>query len=115
MHADGAQESLQVEFKNSSLLSVVSVLAAIMTLQTTVIFIVVIIIACKRKGTVPRGGRNTTTNESFEVEDQVYETVDAGEKGMDAKFPAHGCGRGRGKVHFNKNESYAIPKEVVAI
>ncbi len=50
-------------FKDSSLLSVISVLAAIMTLQTTVIFIVVIIIACKRKGKVPRGEQNTTTSD----------------------------------------------------
>ncbi len=53
-----------------------------MTLQTMLIFIVVIIIACKRKDRVSRGRSNTTTSEREDLVDPE-----------DKAIAAHGCGR----------------------
>ena len=68
----------------SRLLPVFSVIASITALQSIVIFVVIILVVfmyCKRKDT-PRAANvtGTTTGETFKVEEQLYEAVEAEEK-----------------------------------
>ena len=76
-----------MEFKGLSLvLSILSIVAIIIALQTTVIFIVVLFIACKyrrKKGTA----RRSDTAGAF-GEDGLYETVDPVENSVPQKAPA---------------------------
>ena len=87
-----------MDFKGSSpIVSVVAVLAVIMALQTTVICIVVVFVACRhgRK----KGTQKMATEGVLEMEDQLYEAVEA-----EGSKPSH---RGR-EMHFQENDSYAI-------
>ena len=88
-------------------LSIFSVVAIIVAIQTTVIFLIVIFIACKyrrTKVTTPSG--SSTAKRPLEMENQVYEVVDS----EGAPYPLnHRYGNGRDeKEKLEKNISYGL-------
>ena len=76
--------SSEAESSDKSLVIVLSVLAMMTALQTTVIFLVVLVVVCKydkRKATP----KHPDITKPVEMEDQLYETVDPGERGVSQK------------------------------
>lgn len=68
---------------------ILSALAIIIALQTTVIFLVVLaVVVCKynRRKATPKG---PDTSIPMEMEEQLYEAVDTEEKSMAQKNPLH--------------------------
>ena len=94
-----------MEFKGLSLiLAILSIVAIIIALQTTVIFIVVLFIACKyrKRRDTPR---QANTVGKF-MEEQLYEAVDPGINDMPQKAPVQ-VGH-KSKIQVEKNSSYAL-------
>ena len=87
MRSSGAESSSNCGTDKSFVLSVLAMMTA---LQTTAIFLVVLVVVCKynKKKATPR---HPDITKSEEMEDQLYEAVDPGERGVSQKRP------------FNKN------------
>lgn len=103
-----AERALLVEVKGSSLLLlIIGIVAVIVALQTTVIFVVAIFIACKYRRTKRRARANNleevTTDEAFKLqENELYEVVDLG---IPTNKAAHGH-RNERKTQHKKNNTY---------
>ena len=76
--------SSKPEGSYKSLVIVLSVLAMMTSLQTTVIFLVVLVVVCKynKSKATPQ---HPDITKSVEMEDQLYEIVDPGERGVSQK------------------------------
>ena len=76
--------SSEAEGSYKSLVIVLSVLAMMTSLQTTVIFLVVLVVVCKynKSKATPQ---HPDITKSVEMEDQLYEIVDPGERGVSQK------------------------------
>ena len=73
--------SSEAERHYQSLMIILSVLAMMTALQTTVIFLVVLVVVCKynmRKATP----KHPDITKSVEMEDRLYETVDPGKRSV---------------------------------
>ena len=83
MGSSGAESSCNCGTDKSFVLSV---LAMMTSLQTTVIFLVVLVVVCKynKRKAIPKLPDIT---ESVEMEDKLYETVDPGERDVSQKRP----------------------------
>ena len=90
---------------------IVPAISVIAALQTTVaVFLVVVVVVgvvCmySRRKTTPRP-HNTT--ESVEMEDQLYEAVGPGEGVANKNKPSRERGKGKEKIEFKENSSYAM-------
>ena len=107
-NAGRAEGSLQVEFKGSSLLLYIfGIIAVIVAVQTTVIFALVIFMACKyRRTKVATPSGSSTAERALEMENQVYEVVDTD---VVPNPPNRRYGNGRDeKEKFKKNISYGL-------
>ena len=97
-----AEGSLQLNF--TLFLSIFSVVAIIVALQTTVVFLIVIFIACKyRRTNVTTPSGSSTAETPLKMENQVYEVVET-ERAPNP--PNHRYGNGKEK--FKKNISYGL-------
>ena len=78
--------SSEAEGSYKPLMIILSVLAMMTALQTTVIFLAVLVVLCKynkRKATP----KHPDITESVEIEEQLNETVDPGERDMSQERP----------------------------
>ena len=75
-------ESCEAESSYKSLVIVLSVLAMMTALQTTVIFLVVLVVVCKYNKRKATSKYPDITKPVAEMDDQLYEIMDRGGKGQ---------------------------------
>ena len=81
----------------SALLPIVVVLAIIMTLQSTVIFTVVIVVACKfSKKRVT--ATTSAVNDAFVIEERLYDSVNV----------EHPANKRENELQIHRNSSYGL-------
>ena len=75
-------KSCEAESSDKSLVIVLSVLAMMTALQTTVIFLVVLVVVCKYNKRKATPKHPDITKPVAKMDDQLYEIMDCGGKGQ---------------------------------